>query len=69
MGEDGGLFGVVAAEAGAEADDAVDLPGSSTVLAVQGATRVPLFQRDKQILKTLTLIHFLLSRLLTLSQL
>lgn len=52
MGEDGGLFGIVAAEAGAKADDAVDLPGSSTVLAVQGATRVPLFQRDKQIFNT-----------------
>lgn len=69
MGEDGGLLGVVAAEAGAKADNAVDLPGSSTVLAVQGATRVPLFQRDEQILKTLTLIRFLLARSLTLSQL
>lgn len=52
LGEDGGLFGVVAAEAGAKADDAVDLPGSSTILAVQGAARVPLFQRHKQTLKT-----------------
>lgn len=42
-GEDGGLLVVVAAEAGAEADDAVDLPASVTVLAVQGAARVPLF--------------------------
>lgn len=41
--EDSGLLGVVAAEAGAEADDAVNLPASVTVLAVQGAARVPLF--------------------------
>lgn len=48
MGEDGGLFGVVAAEARAKADDAVDLPGSSAVLAVQGATRVPLFNETNR---------------------
>lgn len=41
-GEDGGLLGVVAAEAGAEADDAVNLPASVGALAVQGAARVPL---------------------------
>lgn len=41
-GEDGGLLGIVAAEAGAEADDAVNLPASIAALAVQGASRVPL---------------------------
>lgn len=43
LGEDSGLLGVVAAEAGTEADDAVDLPAPLTVLAVQGTARVPLF--------------------------
>lgn len=42
-GKDSGLLGVVAAEAGTEADDAVDLPASLTVLAVQGTARVALF--------------------------
>lgn len=40
--EDGGLLGVIAAEPRAEADDAVNLPGTSSVLAVQWATRVTL---------------------------
>lgn len=43
-GEDGGLLGVVAAVAGAEADDAVNLPSSFAVLAVQRAARIPLFK-------------------------
>ena len=41
-GEHGGLLGEVAAEPGAEADDAVDLPGAITPLAVQRAARVTL---------------------------
>lgn len=50
MGEDSGLLGVVAAQARAKADNAVDLPASVTILTVQGATRVPLIQCDKQTL-------------------
>lgn len=41
-GEDGGLLGEIAAEPGAKADDAVNLPDTSSVLAVQGAARVAL---------------------------
>lgn len=41
-GEDRGLLGVVAAGAGAEADDTVDGPGAISVLAVQGTARVSL---------------------------
>ena len=44
MGEDGGLLGVVAAEAQSEAHDAVDLPGPLGVAAAQRPTRVPLGQ-------------------------
>lgn len=42
-GEDGGLLGEVAAEAGAKAYDAVNFPGSFAVQAVQRAARIPLF--------------------------
>lgn len=42
LGEDGGLLGEIAAEPGAEADNAVNLPGTISVLAVQRAARVPL---------------------------
>lgn len=42
LGEDGGLLGEIAAETGTEADDAVDLPGTVGVLAVQRAAGVPL---------------------------
>lgn len=41
-GEDGGLLGVIAAEPRAKADDAMHLPGTGGVLAVQWATRVSL---------------------------
>lgn len=41
-GEDRRLLGVVAAGAGAEADDTVDGPGAIRVLAVQGTTGVSL---------------------------
>lgn len=41
-GEDSGLFREVAAEAGAKADDTVNLPGTISILAVQGAARVAL---------------------------
>lgn len=41
-GEDGGLLGKVAAETRAEADDAVNLPGTGRVLAVERTTRVSL---------------------------
>lgn len=41
-GEDGGLLGVVAAHAGAEAHHTMDLPGAIVALAVQGTTRVSL---------------------------
>ena len=44
--EDGGLLGEVAAEARAEADDAVDLPGTVRVLAVQRASGVPLSREE-----------------------
>lgn len=44
-GEDGGLLGVVAAGAGAEADNTVDGPGAIRVLAVQGTTRVSLQEK------------------------
>lgn len=42
FGEDRGLLGVIAANPGTKADNAMNLPGSSTVLAVQWATRVAL---------------------------
>lgn len=42
MGEDSGLLGEVAAEAGAKADDTVNPPGTISVLAVQRAARVSL---------------------------
>lgn len=41
-GEDRGLLGVVAAQAGAEAHNSVDIPGAIRVATVQGATRVSL---------------------------
>lgn len=41
-GEDGGLLGVVAAHAGAEAHHTMNVPGAIRVLAVQGATGVSL---------------------------
>lgn len=41
-GEDGGLLGEIAAEPRAKADDAMNLPGTSSVLAVQRASRVAL---------------------------
>lgn len=40
--EDGGLLGVIALEPQAKADDAMNLPGTSSVLAVQWASRVTL---------------------------
>lgn len=47
-GEDGGLLGVVAAHARAEAHHTVDIPGAITVLTVQGTARVSLKgNRDK----------------------
>jgi len=42
LGEDGGLLGVVTAESQTEAHDTVDLPGTFSVLAVQGSARVSL---------------------------
>lgn len=42
MSVDGGLLRVVAAEAGAKAGNTVNLPGTITVLAVQGAAKVAL---------------------------
>lgn len=42
FGEDSGLLLQVAFEPGAEADDAVNLPGTSRVLTVQRAARVSL---------------------------
>lgn len=42
LGKDGGLLGEIAAEPGAEADDAMNLPGTIGVLAVQRAARVTL---------------------------
>lgn len=42
LGEDGGLLGEIAAEPRAKADDAMNLPGTSSVLAVQRASRVAL---------------------------
>lgn len=48
LGEDSGLLGVVAAQARAKADNAMDLPAPVTILAGQGATRVPLIQCDRQ---------------------
>lgn len=49
LGEDSGLLGVIAAEPGAKADDAVNLPGSGTVLAVQRAARVTLIHVKENI--------------------
>lgn len=43
-GEDGGLLGVVAAQAGAKTHNAVNIPGAVTSLAVQRATRITLHQ-------------------------
>lgn len=45
--EDGGLLHKVAAQARNETGDAVNLPGSIAVLAVQRATRVALDRIDK----------------------
>lgn len=46
-GEDRGLLFGVAAQPGAEADDAPHLPGAVLGLAVQRATRVPLCQAEQ----------------------
>lgn len=47
-GEDGGLLGVVAAHAGAEAHHTVDVPGAIRVLTVQRTAGVSLsWHRDK----------------------
>jgi len=43
-GEDGGLLVVVAAQAGAETHNAVNIPGAVTSLAVQRATRITLHE-------------------------
>lgn len=43
-GEDGGLLGVVAAQAGAKTHNAMNIPGAVTSLAVQRATRITLHQ-------------------------
>ena len=42
LGEYSGLLGEIAAEPGAKADDAVNLPGTIGLLAVQRAARVTL---------------------------
>lgn len=49
LGEDGGLLGEIAFEPGAKADDAVNLPGTISVPAVQRTSRVPLNHRSVQI--------------------
>lgn len=43
-GEDRGLLGVVAAQAGAKTHNTVNIPGAVTSLAVQRATRITLYK-------------------------
>lgn len=47
LGEDSRLLAEVAAQPRAKANNTVDLPGSISILAVQGATGVTLCQRTK----------------------
>lgn len=49
FGEDSGLLGEVAAEPGAKADNAMNLPGTTSVLTVQRSTRVALIHVTENI--------------------